>query len=348
MDVHSAQPKLRQTAPHEGHVEAAAPPRSAADLSCMANCCLSTALAAILCRRRCDAGQVIAEFAFFPPDPPSYVVKDVAEDGTCAAIEYNYRELDADPAYARLKHCDGSEGRPRLRLLSTARQERVPSFFFEARGAELCVVYLHANATDCGAMLPTYATFSRRLRVSVLAVEYCGYGAASGKCSVRNVHADARAASDEATRLGYPPESQVLYGQSVGSGPACHLAARRRVRGVVLHSPVASGIRALAGGGCCSPVHVYACLDPFNNVREVARISAPVFVVHGTHDEEIPFAHGQMLSAAARRPHAPFWVAGAGHNNIVETAKDEYFTRMRSFLDALHLESAQDAPTKAD
>ena len=181
-------------------------------------------------------------------------------------------------------------------------------------------------------MLPTYSAFGRRLRVHVLAVEYNGYGGADGSATVRDVEADAAAGYDEALRLGFAPDRVVLYGQSVGSGPACWLASRKPVAGVVLHSPIASGIRALAGGGACSPVHVYACLDPFNNLREVAKIDAPVFVIHGTADEEIPCAHGRMLADRAKISHAPYWVEGAGHNNLLEIAHEDYFLRLADFL----------------
>lgn len=42
------------------------------------------------------------------------------------------------------------------------------------------------------------------------------------------------------------PEDLILYGQSVGSGPTLHLASRlQKLRGVVLHSAILSGIRVL-------------------------------------------------------------------------------------------------------
>ena len=142
---------------------------------------------------------------------------------------------------------------------------------------------------------------SSSLHVSLFCLSrYSGYGGASGRPSVLNTFADAKAGYDELIRRGFRPDQIVLYGQSVGSGPACHLAARRRprtrvhkvrrksapqrasrggdpslaagasggkasspslhdalaaVRAVVLHSPIASGIRALTAGGCCSPVN---------------------------------------------------------------------------------------------
>jgi pimeloyl-ACP methyl ester carboxylesterase len=306
------------------------PSPASEDQGCANNCLISTALAGILCSKRCDVGRVVADFAFFPPDPPTYSVP--TEEDDIARIDFNYRELDCDPAYASLRRTDGVAGRCSGRLLTTKRGSRTPCFYFARPGADACLLYLHANATDCGAMLPTYAAFSRRLDVHVLAGEYSGYGPATKSATPRNVEADAEALYDEAIRLGFAADQLILYGQSVGSGPACYLAARRECRGVVLHSPIASGIRALVAPGCCSPVYVYGCLDPFNNAREAKRIKAPVYVVHGTRDDEVPIEHGKMIVANAQQAHEPFWVAGAGHNDLLEVAGDAFFVRLKAFL----------------
>ena len=303
---------------------------AAEDQGCASNCLISTALAGILCSKRCDVGRVVAEFAFFPPDPPTYAVP--TEDDDIQRIDFNYRELDCDPAYASLRRCDGVSGRCSGRLLTTRRGSRTPCFYFARPGADACLLYLHANATDCGAMLPTYAAFSRRLDVHVLAGEYSGYGPSTKSATPRNVEADAEALYDEALRLGFAADQLILYGQSVGSGPACYLAARRECRGVVLHSPIASGIRALVAPGCCSPVYVYGCLDPFNNAREAKKIRAPVYVVHGTRDDEVPIEHGKIIVKNAPQSYEPFWVVGAGHNDLLEVAGDAFFVRLKAFL----------------
>lgn len=45
---------------------------------------------------------------------------------------------------------------------------------------------------------------------------------------------------------GTKQENIILYGQSVGSGPTLDLAARLpRLRAVVLHSPILSGLRVM-------------------------------------------------------------------------------------------------------
>lgn len=48
------------------------------------------------------------------------------------------------------------------------------------------------------------------------------------------------------TEYGVSQEDLILYGQSVGSGPTLHLAAKLpRLRGVVLHSAILSGLRVV-------------------------------------------------------------------------------------------------------
>jgi dienelactone hydrolase len=62
-----------------------------------------------------------------------------------------------------------------------------------------------------------------------------------------NTYADIEAVYECLVRdYGTRPEEIVLYGQSVGSGPSLELAKRiPQLRGLVLHSPILSGIRVM-------------------------------------------------------------------------------------------------------
>lgn len=50
----------------------------------------------------------------------------------------------------------------------------------------------------------------------------------------------------------------------------------------------------------------------------IGSVTCPVFVVHGTRDEIVPFWNGEELFLATPVcwRAKPFWVEGAGHNNI--------------------------------
>ncbi len=72
--------------------------------------------------------------------------------------------------------------------------------------------------------------------------DYSGYGASTGLPTVLNTFTDIEACLVWLLQQGKQPEDIILYGQSVGSGPTCHLAAKTpKLGGVVLHSPLATG-----------------------------------------------------------------------------------------------------------
>jgi hypothetical protein len=77
---------------------------------------------------------------------------------------------------------------------------------------------------------------------ALLALDYRGYGGSTGTPSETGLRRDAEAAWDFlVARPEVDPARVALYGRSLGSVPALHLAARRPVRAVVLDSPFSSG-----------------------------------------------------------------------------------------------------------
>lgn len=59
----------------------------------------------------------------------------------------------------------------------------------------------------------------------------------------------------------------------------------------------------------------------FPNVDYAPDIRCPVFIVHGTQDEVVPFWHGEELFLALQQPWRakPFWVDGAGVSQFAMT-----------------------------
>ncbi|KAJ0450498.1 putative serine hydrolase FSH, serine aminopeptidase, S33, alpha/Beta hydrolase [Helianthus annuus] len=84
-------------------------------------------------------------------------------------------------------------------------------------------------------------------QISMFSYDYTGYGQSSGKPTEHNTYADIEAAYRCLVETyGVNEEDVILYGQSVGSGPTIDLASRlSRLRAVVLHSPILSGLRVL-------------------------------------------------------------------------------------------------------
>jgi hypothetical protein len=114
------------------------------------------------------------------------------------------------------------------------------------------LIYSHGNATDVGAMFPMQVVLAHSLDINVISYDYSGYGESGGVPTEASTYKDIQAVYDFAvTTLGTKAEQIILYGQSVGSGPCCYLAARiPDIGGMILHSPFTSGMRVLTPSRC--------------------------------------------------------------------------------------------------
>uniref|UniRef100_A0A803PIE4 Uncharacterized protein n=1 Tax=Cannabis sativa TaxID=3483 RepID=A0A803PIE4_CANSA len=142
--------------------------------------------------------------------------------------------------------------------------------------------------------------------------DYSGYGASTGKPSESNTYSDIEAVYEcLQTQYGVSQEDLILYGQSVGSGPTLHLAAKLpRLRGVVLHSAILSGLRVLCH------VNFTFCFDIYKNINKIRKVKCPVLVIHGTEDDVVNWLHGDGLWKMAKDPYDPLWIKGGGHCNL--------------------------------
>jgi len=185
-----------------------------------------------------------------------------------------------------------------VHLVETKNKTKVPIFCLRHPQAELTILYSHGNATDCGGMLPLYELLAMSLKVNVVAYDYTGYGASKHFGVVPTEQqtyddiervfqwcVDEKIIKDAAKQL-------IVYGQSVGSGPSCFLAATKEIHALVLHSPIMSGLRVLTES------RLLACFDIFPNLARMPHVTAPTMIIHGEADEEVPVSHGKQLHLA--------------------------------------------------
>jgi hypothetical protein len=147
-----------------------------------------------------------------------------------------------------------------------------------------------------------------------VALSYRGYGGSTGRPSEAGLINDARAAYDFAvTRYG--ADRIVLWGESLGSGVAIALAAERPVARIVLEAPFLSAVDIAAGVYPFLPVRLLM-KDQFRSDLRVAKLTAPVLVLHGDRDAVVPIASGQRLYQMITTPKRFVRIAGGGHENL--------------------------------
>lgn len=196
------------------------------------------------------------------------------------------------------------------------------------------IIFAHGNATDCGVLLGYFKRLSEVVEVSVLAVEYSGFGESTGKACAANAVENVLAAYNKAIELGFKPSDIILLGVSVGASAVCRVAASKEVGGLILVSPVASGLLTFSNDQVCSPFCLFRSLDPFNNLGVIGNVRALVWVVHGTADETVPMEHGQRLHDAARNTHPPYWIPNANHTNALSQDESHLFMHLQVYLQA--------------
>ena len=205
---------------------------------------------------------------------------------------------------------------------------RIHGWFIRAEGSRLATLFLHGNAGNIGHRANHIAEIIAA-GSDVLIIDYRGYGRSQGRPSERGLSMDADAAYEY---LAAKRKPIVLHGESLGSAVAVELATRRPAAGLVLEAPFTS-LRAEAG--TVLPVVGPLAVWGFDSKSRIARVHAPLLIIHGDHDRTIPWRLGRELYEAAPGP-KDFWtVPGAGHNDIVEAAGAEYRERLRSFYGAL-------------
>eukprot|EP01127_Copromyxa_protea_P019859 TRINITY_DN652_c0_g2_i3.p1 TRINITY_DN652_c0_g2~~TRINITY_DN652_c0_g2_i3.p1 ORF type:complete len:237 (-),score=34.44 TRINITY_DN652_c0_g2_i3:76-786(-) len=177
-------------------------------------------------------------------------------------------------------------------------------------------------------MYPYLKRYSKCWQVNIIAFEYQGYGISDGSPSPGNCKQDEMIIIKFLREiLKVPLKFIILFGRSIGTGPASYAAARlekmqpNSLGGIILQSPYSS-IRALAkelvgGIGVLSP-------NPFDNESCIKKISCPLLLIHGKEDTLITSEHSQTLFDACKSKIKTLHLCeGSDHNTWNEEADVE-------------------------
>jgi uncharacterized protein len=207
--------------------------------------------------------------------------------------------------------------------IRTADGERLHAWWVPARTPSLGHVLLcHGNAGNVGDRLAHLERLSAA-GWDVLAFDYRGYGRSTGRPSEHGLNLDGRAARDALLgRDGVEPSRVIYLGESLGGAVALALALELPPAGLVLQSAFTS-VRDMAR--LHYPLIPPALVpDAYPSLRLITALRAPLLVLHGARDTIVPVMHGEALLEAAPRPKRMHVFPGAGHNDLLAEAGDEW------------------------
>ncbi len=189
------------------------------------------------------------------------------------------------------------------------------------------LLYFYGNAETVRTSQLRLFWLAQRYQLRVLSIDYRGYGASDGSPSIQHLLDDALIIEDY-LRLDSLPRAQhlIVYGRSLGSIVALHLAEQRPIDGIVLEGTVTNLTDALPGIKHLLPWYVRWLvrlrigedLQKYEPpVETIRKISAPLLMIHGETDVLFPVDRARKMY-----DHSPakekFWceVPGAGHNSL--------------------------------
>lgn len=200
-------------------------------------------------------------------------------------------------------------------MISPGRTGGVPCLWFPAPKAASVVMYFHANSEDIGTAFHFVKHMRDQFKVNVISIEYPGYGLLQGieptEETIFEVALTVFRYLVDDLRVSY--SSVIVFGRSLGSGPAIFLAAQYPLGGMILVSPFIS-IRAAArhiGGRLVA----FLFSNVFQNQRRMVNVSCPVLFIHGASDSLIPVEHSKTLFGLCRSRKLLVTPAKMDHNS---------------------------------
>ncbi len=191
------------------------------------------------------------------------------------------------------------------------------AWYAPARDGKKTFVVTHGNAGHIGHRTGKLAELAEA-GYGLLLVEYRGFGGNPGKPNEAGLYRDADAGFAFLAERGVAAEDVVAYGESLGTAVAVEMAVRHPVAAVVLEAPFTSIAEVAATHYWYIPMARWLVLDRFDSESRIARIDAPLLILHGDDDGVVPAKLGRELFDAAAEPKT-YWQAPAGnHNDLYE------------------------------
>lgn len=203
--------------------------------------------------------------------------------------------------------------------LTTEDGTKLHSWFIPAEKNNAVVLFFHGNAGNISHRLESINIFNQ-IGLSVMIIDYRGYGQSEGVPNEAGTYQDARAAWEYLTKK-FASNQIVIFGRSMGGAVATELTRELSAMVGDTSKPVAlileSTFTSVPNLGRelypVFPIGLLATIR-YDSLTKMKDIALPVLVIHSPDDEIIPYSHGQALFAAAREP-KQFYSLQGDHNN---------------------------------
>jgi len=193
------------------------------------------------------------------------------------------------------------------------------------------LVYFHGNAGSLENRIHKINHF-RDMNINFLIIAWRGFSGNSGKPTEQGLYEDGKSAIKWLVKQGVNEKNLVLYGESLGTGVATHLAQNKNYAGVILETPFTSMIDAAKAFYPYIPVN-FLLKDKFENHKKIKNINLPILVMHGEVDQIVPFSMGKKIYEIANEPKYSYFTK---YDNHMMEYDEKLVFALKSFLKSLN------------
>jgi pimeloyl-ACP methyl ester carboxylesterase len=199
------------------------------------------------------------------------------------------------------------------------------------------LLHFHGNGEVVSAWAGRFTDRLVKQGLDVYLGEYRGYGGSAGTPALVGMLDDALTTADA---TGVPPERLVLYGRSIGSIYALHVAAHRPVAGLIIESGIGDVLKVLLRRVQPTDLGVeleaieQAVAQSLDHAAKMAATRCPVLVMHAKGDLALKPENAQQLASwAGDRAELVIFDQG-NHNTIHFRNWEEMLRRVVEFTKA--------------
>ncbi len=177
------------------------------------------------------------------------------------------------------------------------------------------VLYFHGNKKNIGwyAKYPPYFT---KHGYEVIMIDYPGFGKSKGTLTEETLY-DWSNQVYKLARARYAPDSIIIYGKSMGTGIAAHLASLEKCKRLILETPYYD---------FPSVVKRYLPIYPIDWMLHyelpthqfLPHVTAPITIFHGTGDWVVSYKNTKRLQSLLKPGDEVVTIQGGGHNNLFD------------------------------
>ena len=193
------------------------------------------------------------------------------------------------------------------------------------------LLFFHGNAGSLENRIHKLNHF-KEMDINFLIIAWRGFSGNKGKPSEKGLYDDGQSAINWLKNNGLDEKNLILYGESLGTGVATHLAQNKNFAGIILETPFTSMIDAAKTFYPYIPIKLLL-KDKFENQKKIKNINLPILIMHGEVDQIVPFSMGKKIYEIANEPKYSYFTK---YDNHMMEYDEKLVLALKSFIKSLN------------